>query len=157
MSVNKFENEKFYDEVLAKRSSPWMVEALEILADGERHLREDVIRQLAKRVPPGVAWRHLEEARLNQLARRAKAELSPEKYEQWVANKENFMRKRGGSDEDNELIRRGQRAVIVTTLSSSKRIKREVVNGKVYLHRVPLAKRMLESMTNQMRNWSPDK
>lgn len=49
--------------------SPLTVRLRELLADGEWHLRNDVIDQLSGAVPPGAAWREAERRRLSERQR----------------------------------------------------------------------------------------
>lgn len=153
MTQNAFENEKFYDEMLAGRSTPWKARALVILQDGEWHDREDVIRELADMVPPGVAWRHLEDARISQLQRNARLRgMTPEQVEKWTAEQE----QRPQPNPTSAQIRKGQRAVVVASLGSSNRIIREKRDGRIMLMRVPLSERLLNSGMHQLRMWQAE-
>lgn len=42
---------------MGRRPAPWLQQAYDILADGQWHLRDAVVREMVKLVPPGVAFR----------------------------------------------------------------------------------------------------
>lgn len=150
---NAFENEAYYDEVIGRRATPWSRRALEILQDGEWHDREEIIRELADMVPPGVAWRHLEKGRIAQLYRKAQDELGPEAADKWKAEQKERPQP---ADPTSTQIRKGQRAVVITQLGGSARIIREKRDGKVYLMRIPISDRLLNSGVNQIRTWGEE-
>lgn len=152
---DKFAAEEFYDAIHAERRSPVLSKALEILSDGEWHDREEVIREVQKLVTPGIAYRHMEEARRLQMDRSAQRMFGPEEYEKWRADPANWARKRPIKDE-NDYIRRGQRAVAISHTTSSKRLERRKIDGKMMIRRVPMNARLLESDAARLRAFTAE-
>lgn len=82
--------------------SEWRQCIEDILADGEWHELEHVIREASKKVPPGKAFRHSERQRIRQ-------------------REDGIERTRG---DRSDAIRTGARGIVVQTLNTAKRSRR---------------------------------
>lgn len=97
--------------------SPWTAKAAELLADGEWRDREWLIRQLTPLVPPGMAMRQAEKARVNASSKPGRTP-PPERL---VPRSVEFQ------------VQTGRRAKIVNMLSAWKRIETKTEDGKVWI------------------------
>lgn len=89
------------------------IKARELLADGQWHAREDLIAQLMVLVPPGVAYRKIEDRRRRR-------------QQKWSGRSTDRTKPRDASD----VIHSGQRKIAVDTLTAAKlRGKVEVRDG----------------------------
>lgn len=140
----------------------WTAAVYDLLKDGKWHVREDIIRKVMPMIPPGVAWRKAEHDRLIGLKARKRKELSPEAYEEWVADPENLERKPGhGTDNSPEgIVRVGRRALArkATGVRSARGVAHETriemrttEDGVQEIRLRPEAPRYAQSRARQLR------
>lgn len=155
---NKFSEEDYYEEAYADRRTPWLGEAYKLLADGEWHDREEIVKELAKMVPPGIAWRHAETARINQLKRNARLQLEREDYEKFIADPGNLERSQPVNEEEKgKIIRGAQRAAVLISLHASQRIEKKKEGKKILIRRIPISPRFLNSNRARIRRFQAEK
>jgi hypothetical protein len=101
--------------------SPQLARAYELLADGEWHEREQLVRELGKVIPPGVALRY-NEARRRQdpNRRRARGQPTSATAERVVSRSTSF------------LVEAGRRRLAFLALRAFVQEERD---GAVYVHR----------------------
>jgi hypothetical protein len=141
-------------EWMARRRTAYTERMLELLADGEWHDREWLVDQVFHMVPPGVAYRKVENERISNLKVRKRKELSPEEYAKWESNPDNLERDpHRGHRSRNAKIMGGQRRVIMDRLQSSQRFERRTnpETGATEVRRVPVHPRFAESKAAKER------
>jgi hypothetical protein len=155
-TTNLFADEDWYDEnMLADRSREVTREILKLLRDGEWHKREDVVRAVLHRVPPGKAIRFWQRARLNSRTANARKVLSEQEFKDWLASAPEAQQDWENPHRpisENDKIFHGARAYVTDALTASKRIERKTdENGVKWVRRVPMNPSYVKSDANQLR------
>lgn len=108
--------------------TPHMLRAVELLSDGQEMDRDEVILEMGKAIPPGVAIRYQDKVRL-------------QRRQQHLKNGKPTLREtpeRIIEREKNTLILMGRRAMALKALHTARRIQqRKGVDGRMYVRLRP--------------------
>lgn len=110
------------------KMTPHLRRASELLSDGEWHDREEIMREMGKVIPPGIAIRFQEQVRAGRRTQRLKNNLpvvseSPER----IVPREN-----------NTLITMGRRGLALKALHAARRVEtKRLENGKAVVRLRP--------------------
>lgn len=134
-----------------EESLPWMRDrvslvlskTLELLSDGEWHDYEQLLREVIKVVPPGVALRYAQTKRFHMAKQNAKKRLTPEEFKEWLATHKPSTHEatQERSKDENTQIRVGARAKVVDSLNKSTRVEKRRVDEVVQIRRIPVSEK----------------
>lgn len=124
----------------------------EILADGEWHDREPIVKELMRLAPPGEAWRMAEEVRVRSRIRRARNQLTAEAFAAWMEAGNHELNPRPKSME--ATVQTGKRAMANSAIGmrATNRIEQRIVDGKKQIRLRPLDPFYSQSRSRALRD-----